>query len=308
MSPSSSLQTPGMTTAARGRLLVACAAVLWSASGFFAKAPLFESWPVADRAILLAFWRAVFASVLLVPMVRKPRWTPGLIPMALLFVIMNYTYLSAMTRTSAANAIWLQNTAPVWVFLVGVVFLGEPVQRGDWCLVLLGAVGVGFILVFETRGAQQAGVVFGLLAGITYAGVVLSIRLLRHEDAAWLIAVNHLATALVLSPYVVWKGTWPDGEQLVYLCGFGMLQMGLPYVLFARGLRAVTGHEAAGIALLEPVLVPVWVFLAWHGAPSYQPPQWWTFVGGGLILAGLLLRLLASRSRGATAANRPDTG
>jgi drug/metabolite transporter (DMT)-like permease len=66
--------------------------------------------------------------------------------------------------------------------------------------------------------------------------------------------------------------------------------MGLPYVLFMRGLRTVPSHEAAGIVLVEPVLVPFWVYLAWHGYPSYQPTAWWTLAGGALILAGLVLR------------------
>jgi drug/metabolite transporter (DMT)-like permease len=74
--------------------------------------------------------------------------------------------------------------------------------------------------------------------------------------------------------------------------GFGILQMGLPYVLFARGLKSVPSHEASGIGLLEPVLLPVWVFLAWRHAADYAPPRWWTMVGGGLILVGLILRFL----------------
>ena len=61
--------------------------------------------------------------------------------------------------------------------------------------------------------------------------------------------------------------------------------MGLPYVLFARGLRHIAGHEATGIGLLEPIVMPVWVWLVWQ-----ESPQWWTLAGGGLILAGLAIR------------------
>ena len=69
--------------------------------------------------------------------------------MALMFAAMNYTYLTSMTHTTAANAIWLQNVAPVWVFLIGVFLFRETVHPGDWLLVLCGALGVGFILFFE---------------------------------------------------------------------------------------------------------------------------------------------------------------
>ncbi len=275
---------------ARGRLLVVAAAVLWSTSGFFAKAPLFDDWPLAQRGLLLAFWRALFACLLLIPMVRRPRWTPGLIPMVLVFAAMNYTYLTAMTMTTAANAIWLQNVAPAWVFLIGVFAFGEEVHRGDWLLVLFGVLGVGFILCFEAQGQQFEGIVFGLLGGVTYAGVILSIRQLRGQDAAWLIMLNLLVTTVVLAPFVLRQGIWPMGGQWGYLAAFGMLQLGLPYFLFARGVRAIAGHEASGIALLEPILVPVWVFLAWHNEPTYLAPRWWTYVGGTLILSGLVLK------------------
>jgi drug/metabolite transporter, DME family len=127
--------------------------------------------------------------------------------------------------------------------------------------------------------------------------VVLMLRLLRSYEAAWLIALNHIGTALLLGPYVAWHGVWPVGQQWLLLAAFGILQMGIPYVLFARGLQHITGHEAAGIGLLEPVLVPVWVYVAWHAAENYTAPRWWTMVGGGLILAGLLLRYVRAPQR-----------
>ena len=99
-----------MNEKASGRLLILAAAVMWSTSGFFAKSPLFVDWPLQTegmpvRGPLLAFWRAVFATVILLPFVRRPRWTPKLIPMVLAYAVMNYTFLNAMTLTSEANAI-----------------------------------------------------------------------------------------------------------------------------------------------------------------------------------------------------------
>ena len=110
---------------------------------------------------------------------------------------------------------------------------------------------------------------------------------MRSHDSAWLAALNHLVTAIVLAPLALgsWWGSpsaapWPAGIQWLLLAGFGIFQMGLPYVLFARGLRSMPGHEATGIGLVEPILMPVWVAMAWG-----VRPDWWTLVGGGLILA-----------------------
>ena len=117
---------------------------------------------------------------------------------------------------------------------------------------------------------------------------MLSLRVLRRLDSVWLIALYHLVTAIILLP-IVWRiGIRPTGVQATWLAAFGILQMGVPYVLFARSVRQLPGHQAAFIVLLEPILVPVWVWLAWRHHPGYEPPAWWTLVGGGLILLGLL--------------------
>ena len=281
-------------TSTSGRWLVVAAGLLWSTSGFFAQVPVFDIWPVSDggwptRGILLAFWRAVIATVVLLPFVRRPSFHWGMVPMAICFVIMNIVYLAAMTRTSAANAAWLQYTAPLWVYFVGVVVLKEKTQRRDGVMIALVAIGLAIILAFEARGESLVGIAYGLTAGITFAGVMLSLRILRDEDPAWLVAWNHLVTAVVLLPFVVMVGIWPNGAQLPYLIAFGSLQMGIPYLLFARGVRRISGHEAAAIALLEPLLVPLWVYWAWGNTTS-----WATLVGGALILAGLLVRYLGS--------------
>jgi len=271
----------------QARFLVLAAAVLWSTSGFFVKAPYFLGW----SGPVLAFWRAVFACLVLWPLVRNPRWTWKLIPMTLLFAGMNYTYLTAMVKGSAANAIWLQCTAPVWVLFIGVLVFGERAVWRDWVLVAFAATGVGVILYFESRGVAFEAVVWGLASSFFYAGVVLSLRWLRSMNSVWLAALNHLVTALVLLPFAA-EAALPSGIQWLFLAGLGILQMALPYVLFARGLKQIPGHEATGIGLIEPLLVPVWVYLAWG-----DRPDWWTFVGGGLILTGLAIRYLQPINR-----------
>lgn len=269
----------------RARLLIVTATVLWSSSGLFAKSTVFDGWPVEDRGAVLAFWRALFAGAVLIPAVRAPRWSLRLVPMALCFSVMNLTFLTAITLTTAANAIWLQYTAPLWVCVMGVLFLGERVLRRNLISLGCGALGVGTILYHELAGQSGAGIAFGLASGLSFAGVVVFIRAFRDYDAAWLVALNHLAAALVLLPYVVHLNLWPSLPQLAVLAAFGFCQMGLPYVLFAQGLRSISSQEASQISLLEPILTPVWAFVAIRELPAT-----WTLWGAGFILAGLLLR------------------
>jgi drug/metabolite transporter, DME family len=277
----------------RGRIFIAAAAVLWSTSGFFAKAPWFDGWPEESRGLLLAFWRSLFAISILLPLVRRPAWHASLVSMCFCFAVMVWAFMSAMVHGPAANAIWLQYLAPVWVMIIGVLFLGERVTRADLKMFAFCLTGVSLILLMELRsGSSMLASSLGVLAGIAYAGVILHMRVLRHMDSAWLITLNHSATVLMLLPWVFVQ----EGQIPLFAYGtlalFGIFQMSVPYLLFARGLRTVSSPEASILTLLEPILLPIWVYLAWHQHPSYEAPRWWTWVGGGLILMGLLLRYL----------------
>lgn len=282
-----------------GPLCCALAAVLWSTSAFFAGAAVFDVWPLDYRGAPLAFWRAVFALLILLPLVRRPSWDWRMLPMTVCFALMNWSYLTALVGGPPANVIWLQNLAPAWVMLVAVFFLREPTIAKDWWMLALCIGGVLFILSMELTHSLPSeknrwwSPWLAILSGITYAGVILSLRSLRAMDPAWLIALNHIVTAIVMLPLVLSTGmSLPTGSMWWLLIGLGVVQMGSPYLLFATGLKTTPSHIASLITLLEPVLLPVWVHLARSGDPDYVPPQWWTWVGGGLILTGLCIRYL----------------
>lgn len=271
-----------------GRLYVLATALLWSSSGFFAKSPFFADWPVDERGPMLAFWRVLFAGLVLVPFARGVRWRPTLVPLALAFSSMNILYLSAMVMTTAANAIWMQSVAPWWAFLLAVFLFHEAFHRRDLIPLCFGGLGVGFILAFEmTHSGVQSitGSCYGLLSGVAYAAVCVCMRHLRHENSAWLVAFVHLASAMVLLPWILYHGLIPSPFQLLILAVFGIFQMAVPYLLLTQGLKRIGSVEAISIGLLEPVLLPLWVYLAWG-----EIPAWWTIVGAGCILTGLVLR------------------
>jgi len=251
----------------------------------FAKWPIFDTWPPATRGPVLAFWRSLFAALVLLPTVRRPRWQAGLIPLTCCFALMSVTYMTAMARTTAANAIWLQSTCPWWVFVFSVVFLREPIVRRDLVPLAFGVLGVGTILWFEVQGQAGFGVACGLVAGISYAGVVVLMRRLRAENPPWLVALNHAVVAGVLLPWVIHLHQWPTTSQLLALAAFGLFQMAIPYVLLVRGLRSISSQEAVAIGMVEPLLIPVWAFLIRH-----EIPAWWTIAGASLIFAGLVVR------------------
>lgn len=268
-----------------GRAWVLAAAILWSTSGMFAKSPWFADWPPADRGPMLAFWRALFAALVLAPFVRRPRWRPVLVPLGASFAAMSVLYMTSMALTTAANAIWLQNIAPAWVFVLGVLLFGDPVDRRNYVPLVFSLLGVGLILTHEAGGQAMVGVICGLASGLAFALVALLMRRTAHEDHAWIVAFNQSTVVLVMLPWIIWFTPMPTFTQLMLTAAFGILQMALPYLCFLRGLRSISSQEAALIVLLEPVVLPLWVYLVWG-----ETPRWWTMAGGGLIFAGLAIR------------------
>jgi drug/metabolite transporter, DME family len=274
----------------RGRWAIAAAALLWSLSGAFAKlltqpTPLGLNSPPIDP-LLIAFCRVFFAALVLALSLRRVDFSfrPMMIPMVAFFAVMNALFVSAMAEGTAANAILLQYTAPMWMYLASVWWLGEPADRRSSIALGIGLAGIAILVIGGWQDAQLRVVAIALGSGITYAGVIVCLRVLRNSSSRWLTVLNHLTGALVLLPLAYFQPR-PTVSQLVCLFLFGTVQMGLPYWLVARGLRKISPQEAGTITLLEPLLNPVWAYLV-----ASELPSRFTVVGGLFILGALLWR------------------
>jgi drug/metabolite transporter (DMT)-like permease len=238
----------------------------------------------------MACLRALFAGLVLLPLVRPRavRFRPAMIGMVACFAAMNACYVTSITLTTAANAIFLQYTAPAWMFLASVLWLGEPVDRRNLLSLAVGMIGIAVIVVGDWREGSL-GIVLALVAGVTYGGVAVFLRVLRDEDAVWLTVLNHLIGGTVLLPVLFVRDEWqPVGisaASWAAMAVFGAVQMGIPYILFSRGLSVITPQEAGIIALVEPVLNPVLTYFAVGEQPSPT-----TIGGGGVILSAVVLR------------------
>lgn len=281
---------PTDSQTARGRLLLILAAVLWSLSGLFVKSPPLAAIPLELRGPVLACYRALFAALFLLPFVRVQhiRWKPMLIPMVVSFAAMNILFVTAMTMTTAAAAIFIQYTSTVWAAVFGFVFLREPVSRGNQVALVFAVAGISWIVASEWSGANSLGNLIALGSGFAYAGVIFCLRQLRDENSAWLVMLNHLVSGVILLPWVWTLPLHLDAAQWGLVALLGVVQMGLPYVLFAGGVRFVKVQEAALIPIIEPLLNPMWVAIFWGEAVGI--PTW---IGGSLILGGLALRYLS---------------
>lgn len=283
--------------AARGRRLILAAATLWSLGGVFAKSLDLDG-------LTIAFYRGLFAGVVLVPFVPRSRRVlrAGLIPLGLTFGAMTALYLGAMKATTAANAIFLQCTATFWTIPLSALLLGERPDRRSVLGIGLATMGIVAIVLYgyDGRPNEGEGIALGLASGVAYAGVVVGLRGFRDLDPLWLSGLNNLAGALALGAWLLLtRGViLPPGSATttVLLVAFGVLQMAIPYVLFARGLRDIDAPQASLLALLEPVLNPIWVILV-----TGERPAGATLVGGLFLLSGVACRYWPGRPEPAVA-------
>jgi drug/metabolite transporter (DMT)-like permease len=284
---------------ARGRLYIVAAALLWSTSGAFTKIltlptflganePAIEAVTIGATSypVQIAFYRALFAGIVLLATVRPSeiRIRPMMWGMALCFAVMNLTFISAQALGKAANAILLQYSAPLWMYLAAVFWLGEKPDRRSTITLVIGMTGIAIIIVGGGLEGSLLVMAIGLASGVTYAGVLIFLRALRNLSPSWLTAWNHLLGGLVLVPLIVTLEP-PTPRQYVVLFFFGAGQMGLAYWLVAKGLRSVSPQEAGTLTLLEPLLNPVWAYFV-----AGEVPHELTFVGGAVILGALAWR------------------
>ncbi len=278
----------------RGRLMAVAASLLWSTSGAFVKSPPLAAIPEAGRGPILACFRALSAAAALAIFVkpRNIRWRPMLVPFVISFAAMNLLFVTAMTRTTAAAAIFLQYTSTAWAFLFSIFFLRERVDRANLLALACALAGLAWIVAGDWDTANFAGNLLALGSGVCYAGVIVTLKLLRNEDSAWLVALCHAGAGLVLLPMVATRSLDFSPFQWLVIAVFGVTQMGLPYVIFAQAVRRIPLQDAALLTLLEPILNPLWVYLLW-GEPVGLP----TWIGGSLILGGLAVRAILLRIR-----------
>lgn len=278
----------------RARMLVLLAAVLWSLSGLFVKSPPFLSIPVEDRGLILACYRVFFAGLFLLPFIKinRIRWRPGLIPLLIAFASMNLLFMIAMTKTSAAAAIFLQNTSVAWAMLFGFLFLKERIERGSVLSMLIVMAGIFFIVMADWSGKNFSGNLFALTSGISYALVVIYFRVLREEHPAWLVTLCLLVSSAIVAPWALSLGSSLTIWQFALIALMGVIQMAAPYLIFSHAVKTVNSQEAALLVLAEPILNPLWVWIFWGETVSIT-----TLTGCSLIVLGLAVRYLFFKPR-----------
>ncbi len=270
----------------KGLVAVILAAVLWSTGGLFIKLLPFD-------ALTILCYRSLFAGVLFALLFRRVIFKLNVLTLAisLMYAGLLWTFVTSTKLTTAANAIFLQYTAPVYIMLLEPLLFKTRLRRID--LISLPVCLAGMLLFFA--GDLQAGDARGnwmaLGSGALLAGIILGQRFNAPERYETAIFWGNIWVVLIGLPAWV-QAPVPTPVQWSMLLFLGFVQIGLGYVLFNYGLKRVSALESSLLAMLEPVLNPVWVVIGYGERPGL-----WALLGGSIIVAMLAVRIYVSYPR-----------
>jgi drug/metabolite transporter (DMT)-like permease len=260
-------------------VLLLLAALCWSLGGLLIKS---IDWP----PIAIAGGRSAIAIPMILLCIGRPRFTFSLAQIggALGYAGTVVLFVFATRMTTAANAIFLQYTAPIYVALIGRWYLGEHASRIDWLVIAVALIGIALFFMDRLTASGWWGNVIALGSGLAFASLALFLRKEKAGSPIASIVLGNVIVALASLPFILQAPSLGTGGlwRLVLL---GAIQLGLPYVFYATAIKQVTALEATLIPLLEPVLNPLWVMLALG-----EKPGPWAIVGGLLVLGAVLGR------------------
>jgi drug/metabolite transporter (DMT)-like permease len=261
---------------------MALAAVLWSTGGVMIKS---LNW----QPLSILVGRNIFSSaVLLLYLKRFPiRLTPWMIVAALGHILTAFLFITSTKLTTAANAIFLQYTAPLYIIPLGYWLLHEKPSRTD--LISMLVIFAGMILFFGDRLTLSGfhGNLLAVLSGVTMATMTIALRAQKHGTPAESIFLAQFATVVFGFP-LLFRESWTltNSLTIVYL---GIVQIGFAFLLFTHAIKYLPAIEATLISTLEPILNPMWVavFIG-------EEPGRFAIIGGLIVLAGVGINAMTS--------------
>jgi drug/metabolite transporter (DMT)-like permease len=275
------------TSHRRAIVLLLLTALLWSTSGLFVK--LLHWHPLSIFSA-----RGIIASVVFLIWLRgvRLRITPSLAAGVVGYMGAQFLFILSTRLTTAANAIFLEYTAPIYVLIFGVWFLHERPRRIDWITML--TIFAGMLLFFGQDLTTEGfyGNVAAILGGVAMAIMIVATRAQKDSHPAQIFLIGSCLGGLIGLPSV-FQETWSlaDAAILAYL---GIFQTGLAAALYSIAIRSVPALESNLILMLEPVLNPLWVFLVIGESPAPL-----ALVGGAIVLGAIAVRAIAgARSPG----------
>ncbi len=267
-------------------MLLLAAAILWSLGGVLIKSIDWTPLAIAGSRSLIAI---VVIGLVMPGVGRKISWR--ILPGALAYAGTVVLFVIATKLTSAANAIFLQYTAPIYIAIISPWVLHERTKPLDWLLILVALCGVALFFVDQLSFAGLSGVIAALASGMSFAWLTVFMRRHRNESPESILLLGNILTLLFASP---WMFPFANLERNgIWILLLGVLQLAIPYLLYSQAIKHIRALDAAIISIIEPILNPIWVILV-----KGEHASRWSIIGGAIVLTTSLFRsFLASREK-----------
>jgi len=255
-----------------GIWLAFLAAFLWSTGGIGIKSLSLNGFQVTA-------FRSFFAALALLPFfrMREIKWNKTLIGFLLAFSWMTTTFVVSTKLTTAANAIALQYTSVFWVFFIDEFPVKKTIPKEKIIPFILVLLGIWFYMTEPDTGTNVLGNLLGLSSGLGFGIVVILLRRLSLHDGKSAICLANGVVFIILFPIIGFN--LPDVKNVVFelsiLIFLGVFQIATAYIVFSKALRSISALTGSFVALIEPILNPIWVYLFLKEVPTFHGILGW---------------------------------
>ena len=262
-------------------LMTVLAAILWSTGGIFIKL-------LPQDAFTILFYRSFYAGIIFLLIFGKKLFVFNKLSIisSLFYAPLLIAFVSSTKLTTAANAIFLQYTAPAFVLLLEPYFIRTKLKKINIFTVVVCFMGMGLFFIEQLSSPDNwLGIWLALLSGVILTGLLITQKMNKPEYQPGAVFLGNMLVCLITLPWFIASPS-PSIIENTYLMILGFGQLGLGFALFLYGQKHLPAIESALIAMLEPLLNPVWVFIGYGEHPGN-----WAIAGGLIILLTLVFRL-----------------
>lgn len=191
-------------------------------------------------------------------------------------------FVCANKLTTAANAIVIQYTCPVFIVIFEVLFYGKKARKQDLAVVLLTLAGIALFFFDQLEGGYILGNIVAIIAGMFMAGMFVTMGELEENQRFSGILNAQILTFLVGLPFFLFTGTVITTTSVICIVILGVIQLGLPYVLYIKATKYCPPLACSLLSTIEPLLNPVWVFIF-----DGERPGMFALIGGVVVIVSI---------------------
>jgi drug/metabolite transporter (DMT)-like permease len=259
-------------------LMVICAG-LWSIAGIFIKL-------IPWNSLVIAGWRSLIAAVVVYLYMRKVKMRIKINRFSIvggIFIAATFfAFVSANKMTTAANAIVLQFTSPVFILIVSAILFRQHFHKADFITVIVTLSGISLFFFDKLGTGSLIGNLIAISSGFFMAGMYMITGRADEESRMSGILFGHLFTAVIGVPLIFVFPTPVTTQALLSIVVLGVVQLGIPYVLYGLAVKHCPPLACSLIGAIEPLLNPVWVFV-FNG----EVPGIFALLGGFIVIAAV---------------------